>query len=87
MDSHSTGCNEPRTEGSVSSDLGISPFDFGDSREEILRALELNRQLLYDANVILKLDEGIDKAAVCGKIDELLDRLVAREFVDIAHGT
>lgn len=87
MDSRNNGCDKPLRDGTVSSDLRISPFDFGDSREEVLRALELNRQLLHNANVILKLEDGIDTAAVHRKIDELLDRLLTRNFVDVSHST
>lgn len=55
----------------------IPPFDFGEGRDAILQALELNRQLLYEPNAVLRLEEAIDPVAVHAKIDELLDRLLA----------
>ena len=47
----------------------------GKNREQILRALRLNRQLLHAPQP----DAEIDEAAVREKIDDLLDRLNAKE--------
>lgn len=52
----------------------VLPIDFGDDRALVLRALELNRQLLYEPQPGLDVDE----AAVRAKIDELLDRLLTK---------
>lgn len=82
MNTRSTGRHSPLNDRSDSSPIRISPFDFGNSREEIFRSLDLNRQLLHDANVVLKLDDGVDNAAVRRKIDDLLDRLLDRNLVE-----
>jgi len=50
----------------------LEPFDFGESPETILRALERNRRLLYDDHA----DVRCNSQAVRNKIDELLDRLL-----------
>jgi len=50
----------------------LEPFDFGESPETILRALERNRRLLYDDHS----DIRCNPKAVRNKIDELLDRLL-----------
>lgn len=54
----------------------IPPFDFGEGRKAIMRALELNRLLLYEPNVVLDLEDAIDRGAVRAKINALLDRLL-----------
>lgn len=54
----------------------ISPYDFGEGRGAVLLALELNRRLLYEPNVGIELEGGIDPVAVQTKIDQLLDRLL-----------
>lgn len=41
------------------------------SREEILRALRLNREMLHEAHP----DANVDEAAVRATIDDLLDQL------------
>jgi hypothetical protein len=51
----------------------IDPCDFGDGKEVIFRALELNRRLLYEQEPRAR----IDRRAFKDKIDELLDRLLA----------
>lgn len=50
----------------------IAPFDFGDGKDEIKRALELNRQLLLASQK----EPLVDVPAVRAKIDELLSRLL-----------
>jgi len=51
----------------------IAPFDYGDGKDEIARALELNRQLLLAAQE----EPLVDEPAVRAKINELLGRLLA----------
>lgn len=53
--------------------IDVDPFDLGDEEGAIHRALELNRQLLYEP----QRRTCFDSAAVHQKIDELLDRLLA----------
>jgi hypothetical protein len=50
----------------------IAPFDFGDGKGQITRALELNRQLLLASQH----EPLVDEPAVRAKIDELLSRLL-----------
>jgi hypothetical protein len=50
----------------------VAPFDFGDGKEDITRALELNRQLLLASQH----EPLVDEPAVRAKIDELLARLL-----------
>lgn len=52
--------------------ITVDPFDFGEAPKTVIRALELNRQLLYESW------QGVqcDREAVQDKIDELLDRLI-----------
>ena len=50
----------------------VAPFDLGDGKEEITRALELNRQLLLASQE----EPLVDEPAVRAKIDELLGRLL-----------
>lgn len=52
----------------------VAPFDLGDGKDQIIRALELNRQLLLAA----KQEPMVDEPAVRAKIDELLGRLLKR---------
>jgi hypothetical protein len=52
----------------------VAPFDLGDGKDQIIRALELNRQLLLAA----KREPLVDEPAVRAKIDELLGRLLKR---------
>lgn len=50
----------------------VAPVDVaGDDREQLLQALELNRQLLYEHQPATEVDE----TAVRAKINDLLDRL------------
>ena len=51
----------------------VAPFDLGDGKDQIIRALELNRQLLLAAQQ----EPLVDEPAVRAKIDELLGRLLA----------
>jgi len=54
--------------------VDVSPVDVaGNNRDQILEALELNRQLLHDPQPGAEVDE----AALRAKIDDLLDRLGA----------
>ena len=55
----------------------LEPFDFGEAPETVLRALERNRQLLYESHGDIRCDPG----AVRSKIDELLDRLIEANYV------
>jgi hypothetical protein len=55
----------------------LEPFDFGEAPETVLRALERNRQLLYESHR----DIRCDRKAVRRKIDELLDRLIEADYV------
>jgi hypothetical protein len=55
----------------------LAPFDFGEAPETVLRALERNRQLLYESHRNVQCDPG----AVRRKIDELLDRLIEADYV------
>ena len=50
----------------------IAPFDFGNDKDQIVRALELNRQLL----IASKEEPLVDEPAVRDKIDQLLGRLL-----------
>lgn len=50
----------------------VAPFDLGNGKEEITRALELNRQLLLASQQ----EPLVDEPAVRTKIDELLGRLL-----------
>ncbi|MFB6248122.1 MAG: hypothetical protein ABEL97_06095 [Salinibacter sp.] len=50
----------------------IPPFDFGNSKDQITRALELNRQLLLAS----KEEPLVDEPVVRDKIDDLLGRLL-----------
>lgn len=50
----------------------IAPFDFGNDKDQIIRALELNRQLL----IASKQEPLVDEPAVRDKIDRLLGRLL-----------
>lgn len=59
----------------------IAPCDFGDGKEVIFRALELNRRLLYEKEPRAR----IDRRAFKDKIDELLDRLL--ETTDVGAPT
>jgi hypothetical protein len=54
----------------------LEPFDFGESPETILRALERNRRLLYGDHHEVQ----YNPRAVQNKIDELLDRLLDAGF-------
>lgn len=50
----------------------IAPFDLGNEKDQIIRALELNRQLL----IASQQEPLVDEPAVRDKIDELLGRLL-----------
>lgn len=54
----------------------FEPFDFGHDRGPVLRALELNRQLLYEAGPEVR----YDPEAVQKKIDDLLGRLSEADY-------
>lgn len=51
----------------------VEPVDFGEEPQLVRRALDLNRQLLYETGVEVR----FDRRAVEEKVDELLDRLLA----------
>jgi hypothetical protein len=55
----------------------LEPFDFGEAPATVLRALERNRQLLYETPP----DIRCKPKAVREKIDELLDRLLEANYV------
>jgi hypothetical protein len=50
----------------------IAPFDLGNDKDQIIRALELNRQLL----IASQQEPLVDEPAVRDKIDQLLGRLL-----------
>jgi hypothetical protein len=52
----------------------VAPFDLGGGKDQIIRALELNRQLLLASQE----EPLVDEPAVRAKIDELLGRLLKR---------
>jgi len=52
----------------------VAPFDLGGGKDQIIRALELNRRLLLASQQ----EPLVDEPAVRAKIDELLGRLLTR---------
>ncbi len=64
--------NENRFRREKEEPITIDPFDFGEEPKTVIRALELNRQLLYESWPGVE----CDREAVQSKINELLDRLI-----------